>query len=203
MQEGLGHNRYDDGSCDGEGQCRYFNSVIWFLTFYFWSFSLCNFVDPPRAALRGICPNRSHFVQYWIEKKTSSHHLRVRTLVFCWIRILVLRWILSLVFPWIQIFIFPRIWIFVFCWILSFFFCWTLTLVFCGIHLFVRYHIAGIHQRPKSTTRKRKRNCKFSGCFTWSGMLMNSSLWFGRPAWACHTIKDSQGEVKSGQFGDH
>ena len=80
MQEGLGHNRYDDGSCDGEGQCRsfqfgylvfvlilififigimYMQYLIQYLLFNFWSFSLCNFVDPPRAALRGLCPNRS------------------------------------------------------------------------------------------------------------------------------------------------
>ena len=40
-QNGLGHNRYDDGSCVSESQC-----------------SLCNFKEPPRAALRGLCSNR-------------------------------------------------------------------------------------------------------------------------------------------------
>ena len=172
-----------------------FNSIIWFwisiLLFYFWSFSLCNFVDPPRAALRGICPNRSHIVQLMTEDPESG------PLSFASRPLLDLKLCLS-VDPDFHLSLDMNLRLL-----------WDLDLClllnpdpqFCCIHPFVRYHIHGRNslEAKKSANKKRKRNCKF----TRSGMLMNSSLWFGRQTWACPTIKDSQGEAKSGQFGDH
>ena len=142
-QEGLGHNRYDDGSCDGEGQCRFFyndhfhykaNASLssfhynhqgqcslsstnfrvnflnregnllhhnysrstatqlylkkirfgWDADFeYFVVSSLCNFVEPPRAALRGLCPNRS---KVFFSQKLNTQHTHIehgRDWVFC------------------------------------------------------------------------------------------------------------------------
>ena len=35
--------------------------------------SLCNFVEPPRAALRGLCPNRSK-----VKKKLNAQHTYIK-----------------------------------------------------------------------------------------------------------------------------
>ena len=130
---------------------------FYFLILDFWSFSLCNFVDPPRAALRGICPNRSHIVKLKIKRK-SVHIV------------------------------------------------WgsgPSSFIGSSSSSSSTILLSDIIWRTFTTTKKRKRNCQFSGSFSHSDMLTNSSLWFGSQTWVCHTIKDFPGEVRSGPFGHH